>query len=166
MAVEFVDNSAKIKGVMEEVARAWLHETGNEVASKAKDTCTFSDDGGQLKGSYRADVNAGKGVATIGTPLEQGWWEEWGTGEHAAHGDGRKGWWVYIEGKSDGEGGKEYKTKAEAERGARFLRVVKRLPAKVTNGREPNYTLEKAFKTQAPKMERRLQQMLDERFGK
>ena len=68
------------------------------------------------------------------------------TGEHALHGDGRKGWWVYIEGGSGYEGKtKTYSSQAEAESAAEFIRKVHGLPAHATNGIDPNRPLQRAF---------------------
>lgn len=33
----------------------------------------------------------------IGSPLENAIWEEFGTGEYALNGDGRKGGWFYVD---------------------------------------------------------------------
>ena len=163
MSVTFEDYSGQLKAIVEEVKTAWLHEQSNEIASRAKDTCTLTDDNGQLRGSYRAEV--GQDEATVGTPLEAGWWEEWGTGEHAVKSPHRTGWWVYIEGQDSRGGGKAYATREDAEKAAAFLRGAKSLKARVTNGRDPNYTLEKAFKIQKPKAKKRLQEMMSERLG-
>lgn len=147
--VDFKDYSINVKAAINDTTIAWLHTWANETAAQAQRNTSkeewTSAERSQLRGSYTADVDDGKGVATIGTPLEQGYWEEWGTGEYAAHGDGRKGWWVYIRGQASKGGGKSYKTREEAEEAAAFLRVVKDLDAVVTNGRRPNYTLEKSF---------------------
>lgn len=166
MAVEFRDFSVKVKAALDEESIAWLHECANEVASQAKRNCTTGEDySAQLRGSYDNVVNEGKGEAQIGSPLEQAYWEEWGTGEHAAHGDGRQGWWVFVKGQESGTGGKTYKTKVEAEDAASFLRKVKGLDAYATNGREPNYTLENAFKHTMPKQEAELNRRLKARMG-
>lgn len=161
MSVEFKDFSLQVKAALNDTTKAWLHEWANETVAQAKDNCTMTDDAGQLKGSYRADVDDGAGEAKIGTPLESGYWEEWGTGQFAAHGDGRKGWWVYIDG---GSGYKKetnhYATRQEAEEAAEFLRKVKKLKAVVTNGRRPAYTLEKAFTSVEPKAKADLEKRL------
>lgn len=157
MAVKFVDNSGKIIALVEEAGEAWLREEANEVASKAKDTCSFTDDGGQLRGSYRPDIRQKE--ARVGTPLESGYWEEFGTGEHAVREPHRTGWWVYKDG-YQGRGGKvltEDEAKAIAERDPTIH---------ATNGREPNYTLENAFNARKPKMQPNLQKKLNERLGK
>lgn len=157
MAVKFTDNSGVIKAIVDEVGAAWLKEWGNEIASKAKDGVAMDGEAGvQLHGSYRADIRQKE--ARVGTPLESGWWEEWGTGEHAVRGPHRTGWWVYKDG-YQGNGG-DVLTEAEAKA------IAARDPSiHATNGRDPNYTLEKAFKTSAPKMEADLQRKLNARLG-
>lgn len=161
--VEFKDFSVIVKAALDETAIAWLHETAAEVTAQAQRGCKMEDDAGkQLKGSYTNTVDEAKGSAQVGTPLEQGYWEEWGTGEYAAHGDGRKGWWVYIKGQPSQGGGKAYDTREEAEEAAAFLRATKRLEAMVTNGRRPNYTLERAFEATRNPAIARLHHQLNE----
>lgn len=161
MSVEFKDFSIQVKAALNDTTKAWLHEWANEIASQARNNCTMTDDKGQLRKSYRADVDTGAGEAKIGTHLESGYWEEYGTGEYAVHGDGRKGWWVYIDG---GSGYKKetnhYATRQEAEEAANFLRRVKKMNAVVTNGRRPAATLEKAFTSVKPKAEADLENRL------
>lgn len=163
MAVRLEDFSFDVKAKINESTIAWLHETANEITSQAKDNCQMtSEDKGQLKGSYANQVDEGKGEAQIGSPLESAFWEEWGTGEYAAHGDGRKGWWIYIPGQASMGGGQTYATKEEAEDMAAYIRAVHGKEAIVTNGRRPNYTLEKSFKKVKPKAQARLESMLKE----
>ena len=40
-------------------------------------------------------MDESKGETTVGNPLENAIWEEFGTGEFAINGDGRKGGWYY-----------------------------------------------------------------------
>lgn len=163
--VEFKDFSMEVLAELDETTIEFLYEAAAEVTSQAQRTCVMEDDAGKrLKGSYANVVDESKGTATVGTPLEEGYWEEWGTGEYAAHGDGRKGWWVYIRGQASQGGGASYRTKEEAEEAATFLRVVKGLDAVVTNGRPPNYTLEKSFQSKTEWAEGRLADMLKERM--
>lgn len=155
MAVEFKDFSINVKTTLNETTIAWLYEAANEVTSHAKRNCSMTDDSGQLKGSYSNVVNEGKGEAKVGSPLESAYWEEWGTGEYAAHGDGRKGWWVYSD-KVKGNGGK---TRTESQAKA----IAASDPSlHATNGREPHYTLEKAFTTNQPKLIAQLEKKLKE----
>ena len=164
MPVQLNDYSINVKAALNSVTKKWLREASFEVESDAKRNCKLDGQQGvKLKGSYKSQVDEGKGEALVGSPLESVYWEEFGTGSHAAHGDGRKGWWVYIkDGESRNKTGQTYASQAEAEEAAEFLRKVKKLDAYATNGRDPNYTLEKAFKNTAPKAQRRLEQMLKE----
>lgn len=165
--VEFKDYSIEVTAELDETTIAWLLEAANEVTAQAQRTCVMEDDvGKRLKGSYANQIDESGGTATVGTPLEEGYWEEFGTGEYAAHGDGRKGWWIFIRGEASKGGGKSYATKEEAEEAATFLRVVKGLDAVVTNGRPPNYTLEKAFAAKKGWAKNRLADMLKERMEK
>lgn len=164
--VKFQDFSFDVKAAIDEETIAWLYTWGSETASQAARNCSMDDaEGKKLKGSYKSVVDESSGKATIGSPMEASFWEEWGTGTYAAHGDGRKGWWIFIEGQASQGGGKTYATKEEAENGARFLRS-QGLEAYVTNGRRPNYTLEKAFKSVKPKAISDLEDILKRRLGK
>lgn len=145
MSVEFKDFSIEVKAALNDITKGWLHTWANEIASKAKDNTQMDGEQGvQLRRSYRADVDEGAGSAKIGTPLESGYWEEYGTGEYAVHGDGRKGWWVYKDG-YQGNGGKVL-TEDEAKA------IAASNPSlHASNGRKPSYTLEKAFTATKPK---------------
>lgn len=169
MAVRFEDYSIQVKAALNDATIAWLHEQANEIASQAARNCSNDlegDSGKQLKGSYGTSVDEGAGQAQVGSPMEQAYWEEWGTGEYAAHGDGRPGWWVYIKGQRSMGGGNTYATKEEAEKMAAFIRAAHGKEAVATNGRKPNYTLEKAFKSVSPKAKERFAQILGEEVGK
>lgn len=52
-------------------------------------------DTGQLKNSWNHVVDESGLKATIGSPLENAIFEEFGTGEFAEEGNGRKGGWLY-----------------------------------------------------------------------
>ena len=139
MAVQFTDNSIEVKAELNETTINWLYTWANEIASHAKDNVKMEgDEGVQLRKSYRAEVDEGAGEAQVGTDLESGYWEEFGTGEHAVNGDGRKGWWVWKEG-YEGNGGKVL-SEQEAKAIAASDPTIH-----ATNGRPPAYTLEKAF---------------------
>lgn len=173
MAVKFIDHSIEVKAALNDVTIAKLYEAANAVASHAKRNCTTrSEDSGMLAESYRADVDDGKGVAQIGTPLEEGFWEEFGTGTHAdmqknGGKPGREGWWIYTPGSDGPEGYKSnvYPTKEDAEIMAAYIRKRYGHDAVVTNGRKPNYTLEKAFIANEPKIQKLFETGLKEEFG-
>lgn len=167
MAVEFQDYSVKVKAALNDATVAWLHTWSGEIASQAKRGCklTRDDVGVDLPGSYANEVDESAGVATIGTPHEAGYWEEWGTGEYAYHGDGRKGWWVYVEGNHGTSTSQVQYSEKQAKAIAASMRE-KGLNAHATNGRAPNHTLERAFESVMDKAVADLEETLGTRLGK
>lgn len=159
MAVEFQDFSFEVKAALNDISIGWLYETANEITSQAKRNCSTGEEySNQLRGSYSNNVDESKGQATIGSPLEQAFWEEFGTGAYADTSKnggrpGRKGWWVYSD-VVKGNGGK-VRTEAQAKAIAASDPTLH-----ATNGREPNYTLEKAFTTVKPKAIAHLEEQL------
>lgn len=77
-----------------------LTQAGEIVASDAIQKCILVDTG-NLRGSITADVDEGNLSVKIGTPVEYAPYVEFGTGEFAEGGEGRKGGWFY-----DYQGGK------------------------------------------------------------
>lgn len=172
--VQFQDFSMNVKAVLDDSTIAWLHTWASEIESQAKANVSSGDwsnaERTQLRGSYANVVDESKGEAQIGSPLEQAFWEEFGTGSHAAVGKsgkpGRPGWWVYIKDQPSQGGGKSYKSREEAEEAAEFLRKVKKVEAYATNGRDPNATLEKAFLSVKDKARKDLEDILKAGLGK
>lgn len=168
--VVFKDFSMDVIAEMDEATIAGLYEAAAEITSQAQRTCVMEDDAGKrLKGSYANTVDESNGTATVGTPLEEGYWEEFGTGEHAdtaANGGklGRQGWWVYVKGQGpSAKVSAEYRDKDEAEAVAESMRADG-LDAYATNGRDPHYTLEHAFEAKAEWVEKRFAKELKERL--
>ena len=95
--VKFKDNSAKVKAALNEKTISWLYEAGGELEAQTKRNTKVGT--GQLKNSWTYKVDESKGEAKIGSNLENAIWEEFGTGEYALHGDGRKTPWVYKDDK-------------------------------------------------------------------
>lgn len=168
--LKFVDNSFRVKAELNSTTIAWLHEWASETAAQAQRNCRTGEEySTQLKGSYSSVVDEQKGEAQIGSPLEQAFWEEFGTGEYADQSKnggkpGREGWWIYIPGQASMGGGNTYKTKEEAESMAAYIRAKYGKQAVVTNGKKPNYTLESAFTTTKPKAIEDLKDKLKERM--
>ncbi|MFI3173125.1 MAG: HK97 gp10 family phage protein [Eubacteriales bacterium] len=109
MAVKFEDNSIKVKATMSAAMIAWLYESAGDIEAQAKQNTKV--DSGQTKGSWSYVVDESAGEATIGSNYENAIWEEFGTGEYALYGDGRKGGWVYED-----EKGNHYYTKGKQPR--------------------------------------------------
>jgi len=89
----FENYSAEVKAVLEQTAIAFLHEAGGEMAAQYQKN-TRVDTGKTAGGiSYQVDETALEAV--IGGDSMNHIWEEFGTGEYALGGDGRKNGWVY-----------------------------------------------------------------------
>ncbi len=152
MSVEFQDFSVKVTEAMSEALIAGLYEATGELQARTKRNSRQGHTYGDIQATalWDAEVDEGAMEGRVGSRHEAGYWEEFGTGEHALHGDGRKGWWVYVEGQDSGTGGKSYSSKEEAEEAAQFLRRVKKVEAHATNGIDPNRPLHKAFSSARP----------------
>ena len=101
--VEFKDNTIQVESAMLACVIQALEETSGELESQVKRNTAVAT--GQLKNSWTHQINAvenGESTATIGSPLENAIWEEFGTGEYALHGDGRKGGWYYEDAEGNG----------------------------------------------------------------
>ena len=169
---KFHDYTPQVKLKIHDIAIAWLHAWAGETASQAKrNTSTEGWTNGErtsLRDSYGYVVDEAKQEAQVGTPMEQGFWEEFGTGSHADTAknggkQGRQDWWVYVENsdKPDDAGeSTHYRDKAEAEEAVAYIKKKYGKTAHATNGREPNYTLEKSFIFVKPKAIRDLQDKL------
>lgn len=92
MPVKFYDYRIKVKSALNDGALQGLIEAAGEV--HAKTVRNSRVDTAQLKNSWRYEVDESELIATIGSPLENALWEEFGTGEYAVNGDGRKGGWL------------------------------------------------------------------------
>lgn len=167
--VQLFDYSPQIKGALNEAAEAFLHTWGSEIASQAQRNCKMDgEEGVQLRGSYECRVDATAKTATIGSPLESAFWEEFGTGEHAVDtSKSRSGWWVYTPGNPGPEGYQSnvYADEAEAQAMAAYIRSRYGHAAVATNGRDPQHTLENAFKVTKPKMEADAARIIKETLG-
>lgn len=100
--VEFTDYSVKVKGVINDIAPAVLEEVCGELESAVKRNTAV--DTGQTKNNWQHHVRSSKDKheGVVGNPLENSIWEEFGTGEYALYGNGRKGGWFYVD--EEGEG--------------------------------------------------------------
>lgn len=97
--VEFIDNRVVVKRALEDAVGKFLIESSGEVVGQAARNARVKT--GQTRGSYQANVDENEGIAYIGSGLENAIWEEFGTGEYALNGDGRKGGWTYQDEKGN-----------------------------------------------------------------
>lgn len=131
--VEFTNNSIQIKKAIREKAIAFLEEAAGEVQTAVHNASRV--DTGETRGSYTHVVDESALEATIGSSEENAIWEEFGTGEYALHGDGRKGGWFYTDKKGHGH---------------------------FTHGKTPNRPLEKAFKATKGAIQHRADEIFGE----
>lgn len=169
MAVKFTDNSAKVKGALNDAVIAYLYEAGGELEAQTKRNMPPGHWNSQIKNSWMYEVDEAKGTATIGNPLEAALWVEFGTGEYSiSPKGGRKGYWVYVSDSSKPQnsytysGGKQY-TLQEARSIVAMMRA-KGLDAHYTKGQAPKRPLFHAFNTQKGALIKRAQEVLKARF--
>lgn len=94
-SVKFEDYSINVKNAIADKAFSFLEEAASEVQSAASRKSRH--DSGQLRGSWKYIVDEAEQKATIGSPLENAIWEEFGTGEYAVDGKGHGGgYWVFV----------------------------------------------------------------------
>ena len=98
--VIFEDYTIKCQGAMDDKINAVLEECAGELESQVKRNTRV--DTGKTKNSFRHHVDDASHTATIGSDYENAIWEEFGTGEYALEGNGRKGGWFYVDEKGDG----------------------------------------------------------------
>lgn len=93
--VEFKDFTIQVKAAINDKIDAVLEECAAEVESQAKRNSRVRT--GKTKNSFRHKVDKPTHTAYIGSDYENAIWEEFGTGEYALNGDGRKGGWAYVD---------------------------------------------------------------------
>lgn len=129
--VKFEDNRIKVKGKIREICIAWLHETAGEIKAQVQRKSRV--DTGQTKGSWKDLVDSGKLEAYVGSNYQNAIWEEYGTGQYALNGDGRKTPWRYQDVKGNWH---------------------------TTRGKKPTRALFKAFRSVSSKAKKNLEQKL------
>lgn len=129
--VQFEDYSVKVKDALDDKCIAWLYEASGEIQASTMRNSRV--DTGQLKGSWQYKVDESAGESQVGSPLENAIWEEFGTGEYALNGNGRKTSWKYEDRKGQWH---------------------------TTTGKKPNRALFNAFESLKNKLINRLENIL------
>ena len=113
--VVFDDNRIRVKNAIANEIEATLEEVAGELESQVKRNTAV--DTGKTKNSWEHTIyTTDDGYeAAVGSNYENAIWEEFGTGEYALDGNGRKGGWSY----KDSEG-KWHKTHGKKPRRALF----------------------------------------------
>lgn len=97
--VEFKDYTIQVKDAMDDRINAVLEECAGELESQVKRNSRVKTS--DTKNSFRHKVVDSEHTAYIGSDEENAIWEEFGTGENALKGNGRKGGWSYKDAKGD-----------------------------------------------------------------
>ena len=168
--VQFEDYSMKVKAALKDAGIAFLHEASGELVKEIlrnldKEKGRWHT---EQKEQWQYIVDEEKGESTIGNPMERSLWTEFGTGEYAEEGKGRKGYWVYVKDENSNagssgsyayNGGKAY-TLEEAKRIMAMLKADG-LDARITKGQ----VAKRPFRTAYTKMKPKIQKEAEERFG-
>ena len=93
MAIKFEDNSKEVKEALRQTSLVFLEEAGGEIEAQTKRNCAVVT--GRTKESFGHSVDESSLECHTGSDYENAIWEEFGTGEYALNGDGRKTPWVY-----------------------------------------------------------------------
>lgn len=134
--ITFVNNSVQVRNAIEEAITAFLYEAGGELTSQtARNTAV---DTGQLKNSWRYEVDSNGHKCTIGSNLENAIYEEFGTGEYALNRNGRRTPWKYKD-----RHGKWH----------------------ITRGKKPRRALYRAFESKKSQIRRQLEDTLKGRLN-
>lgn len=97
--VIFEDYTINVQGAIDDRINAALEECAGELESQVKRNTRV--DTGKTKSSFEHKVVDSEHTAYIGSNYENAIWEEFGTGEYAVEGNGRKGGWSYKDAKGD-----------------------------------------------------------------
>ena len=145
--IQLTDNSPAVLRAMEAAVLAFLHEAGGELTAQTAKNARV--DTGQTKNAYHYRVvpGAGEQKAVIGSDYPNAVWEEYGTGEYALGGNGRKGgWWIRV-----GNGAGEISPKAAKRyHWAGYRYENGEITFVFTRGKKPNAPLRRAYDTLRP----------------
>ena len=158
MSIQFEDNRVQVKAAIDSAISAFLHEAGGEI--QARTVRNSRTDTGQTKGSYEYKVNESAGECQVGSNLENAIWEEFGTGEYALKGNGRKGAWYVPVDTYTGSKKPTYNGKVVIVYGKNGKKFYK------TNGKTPNRPLDNAFNSLKTKLIKRFGQILTDKIGR
>lgn len=137
MSVQFEDYSMKVMEALDDAGVKFLTEAAVELEAQTKQNTRVDTGDTKVSWSYLVDEESNE--AYVGSNHENAIWEEFGTGEFALHGDGRKGGWVYVDDEGEGH---------------------------FTHGKKPNRALQTAFNMLKNPLIKRAQEIFKERLGK
>ena len=150
--VEFEDFSFKVKDTMNELLGNALEEVGAEIESQAARNTRVDSGETKRKWDHLVEQNEQEAKVTVGNPLENAIWEEFGTGEYALNGDGRRGGW-YIFADDAPELAKYNMKVVYGKDGKKFY---------YTKGKPPSRALYKAWEQNKAQVREHLEEVLKE----
>ncbi len=96
MGIEYHNNTSKVNDEIQARINKALDEVGGIIKAAAKENVTSKGTGHLRDSIAKQTIGTGdKTVVQIGSPLDYAVYQEFGTGEFAENGAGRKGGWVY-----------------------------------------------------------------------
>lgn len=95
MDVHIEVHDEEVKDKFRQTAVAWLHEACGELVSAVRNNQRVRT--GRTRQSWRYVVDEANLEGCAASDSENAVWEEFGTGEYALNGNGRKGGWWYVD---------------------------------------------------------------------
>ena len=97
--VRFEDFTGEVSDLIKSTVLNWLEEASSELESQVATRTRRGS--GETASKWTHLVDEENFTAYVGNPLENAIWEEFGTGEFALKGDGRRGGWIYYDEKKN-----------------------------------------------------------------
>lgn len=95
MDIHIETHQEEVTEEFQQTAVAWLHEACGELLSAVRNNQRVRT--GKTRQSWRYVVDEAKLEGAVASDSENAVWEEFGTGEYALNGNGRKGGWWYVD---------------------------------------------------------------------
>lgn len=95
MDIHIETHQEEVTEAFRQTAVAWLHEACGELVSAVRNNQRVRT--GKTRQSWRYVVDEAKLEGAVASDAENAVWEEFGTGEYALNGNGRKGGWWYVD---------------------------------------------------------------------
>lgn len=95
MDIHIESHQEEVEGDFRKTAVAWLHEACGELVAAVRNNQRVRT--GKTRQSWRYMVDEARLEGVVASDAENAVWEEFGTGEYALNGNGRKGGWRYMD---------------------------------------------------------------------
>lgn len=154
MSVKFENNVFHAKELLHDKAVQFLYEAGAELQAQVVENSRADTTFTRSKWTYIVDEGELKVI--VGNPEENAIWEEFGTGEYALEGNGRKTpWYIPVD---------NYKGKKKPTYNGEVVIIYGKDGKKFykTDGKKPSRALHNAMETVSPKLKKRINQLMKE----